>query len=72
MRPGVSIKMRLGANQREKVIDAHVNLIRVLRGDTESGSKNAGALESDRAASSGPVSYFIVRVNLPQWTPWRP
>ena len=60
MRPGVSIKMRLGANQREKVMGTHINLIRSLRGDSDSGSKNASALEAGRAASSGPVSYFIV------------
>lgn len=60
MRPGVSIKMRLGANQREKVMGTHINLVRALRGDSDSGSRNAGALDGGRAASSGPVSYFIV------------
>ena len=66
MMPGVSIKIRLGANHREQVLGTHINLIRALRGDTPQGSKPASTLSttatssSSSAASSGPVSYFIL------------
>ena len=62
MRPGVSIKMRLGANHREQVLGTHINLIRALRGDTPSGSKARSELNAGGggASSAGPVSFFIV------------